>query len=215
MTKLSGTLPGGDNNGLGSLARALTADPHKTALIVAVVDCKSITIDTDTGDKVATVRIRRVEPIDPQDTEQAQRLLVRGLERRTGAVMLPIDLEDELSKLFANLVDLVDLETGEVLDRQAEDAADDAAEDELALPAEDDSTDEAEKLPEASAAEVAALEALMNEPDPVAPEPAAEEAPAEKPKRVRKSRAKAVADAVAEEEAAPAADDEGLPWLKD
>lgn len=114
MTKLSSTLPGGDNNGLGVLAGALVKDPHKTAIIVAVVDCKSITIDTDTGDKVATVRIRRVEPIDPEDTEAAQRLLVRGLERRTGAVMLPMDLEDELSALFANLVDSVDLETGEI-----------------------------------------------------------------------------------------------------
>lgn len=114
MTKLSSTLPGGDNNGLGVLAGALVKDPHKTAIIVAVVDCKSITIDTDTGDKVATVRIRRVEPIDPEDTEAAQRLLVRGLERRTGAVMLPMDLEDELSALFDNLVDSVDLETGEV-----------------------------------------------------------------------------------------------------
>jgi hypothetical protein len=114
MTKLSSTLPGGDNNGLNGLARALITDPHKTALIVAVVDCKSITIDTDTGDKVATVRIRRVEPIDPEDTETAQRLLARGLERRTGAVMLPMELEDELSALFANLVDSVDLETGEV-----------------------------------------------------------------------------------------------------
>lgn len=115
MTKLSSTLPGGDNNGLGALAGALTTDPKKTAIIVAVVDCKSITIDTDTGDRVATVRIRRVEPIDPQDTAQAQRLLVRGLERRTGAVMLPIDLEDELDKLFANLVESVDLETGEII----------------------------------------------------------------------------------------------------
>lgn len=221
MTKLSGTLPGGDNNGLNGLARALTADPHKTAIIVAVVDCKSITIDTDTGDKVATVRIRRVEPIDPQDTDAAQRLLVRGLERRTGAVMLPMDLEDELDKLFANLVDVVDMETGELVDAEAEDdepGADQpgAQADTDPEPVEGADASPADELPaEATAAEVAALEALMNEPDPVAPEPAAEEAPVEKPKRVRKSRAKAVADAVAEEAVAPAADDEGLPWLKD
>lgn len=139
MTKLSSTLPGGDNNGLGALARALTMDPHKTAIIVAVVDCKSITIDTDTGDKVATVRIRRVEPIDPQDTDQAQRLLVRGLERRTGAVMLPIDLEDELSALFANLVESVDFETGKLRDGEQEDAAAKTTEntDELPEPAPD------------------------------------------------------------------------------
>lgn len=147
MTKLSSTLPGGDNNGLGSLARALTTDPHKTALIVAVVDCKSITIDTDTGDKVATVRIRRVEPIDPQDTEQAQRLLVRGLERRTGAVMLPMDLEDELTALFDNLVDSVDLETGEVLDDEPADASEETPTE--ATVAEDEATETTETLPEA------------------------------------------------------------------
>lgn len=115
MTKLSSTLPGGDHNGLNVLAHALITDPHKTAIIVAVVDCKSITIDTDTGDKVATVRLRRIEPIDPEDTETAQRLLARGLERRTGSAMLPMDLEDDLSAMFKNLVQSVDLETGEVI----------------------------------------------------------------------------------------------------
>lgn len=120
MTKLSGSLPNGDWNGLPALARALIEHPTKTAIIVAVVDCKSITTNTDSGDQVATVRIRRIEPIDPSDTEAAQRLFVRGLECRTGAVMLPMDLEDELDGLFKSLIGSVDFETGELIDGEPE-----------------------------------------------------------------------------------------------
>jgi hypothetical protein len=241
MTKLSGTLPGGDNNGLNGLARALTADPHKTAIIVAVVDCKSITIDTDTGDKVATVRIRRVEPIDPQDTDTAQRLLKRGLERRTGAVMLPIDLEDELTALFANLVDMVDMETGELPAEDAEATDDGEAVETSAPEAEaevftiEDLTTPRETTPE----EAAALEAMFDAPGfvtqedveglPAEPEPPVKKSLAEelaetdakaaaefKPKTARKSRAKKFtaveAEAITPEPAPVVDDDDGPPW---
>lgn len=124
MTKFSSTLPKGEANGLTSIHNQLLANPKGTHLIVGVVDVKTITTDVDTGDQVATVRFRRVEPIAPQDADEAVRLMQRGTERRTGATMLPIEIEDELRELMANL----DFSTGELTDDEIRDGIADPAE---------------------------------------------------------------------------------------
>lgn len=119
VTKLSGTLPKGGGNGLESLNRDLVRNPQQTHIIVAVVDCSQITTDVDTGDEVATARIRRIEPIDPQDKDHAVRILRRAMERRTGDTLLPIEMEDELTALLK----LLDPETGELLEPETTEAA--------------------------------------------------------------------------------------------
>lgn len=122
MTKFSSALPKGDLNGLGALSNALIANPRGTHIIVGVIDVKTITTDVDTGDQVATVRFRRVEAIETDDADTAVRLMQRGTERRTGAVMLPMEVEDELKDLLSHLVDPV---TGELVDDTDEDGDDD------------------------------------------------------------------------------------------
>lgn len=110
MTKFSGSLPKGDLNGLTALSNQLLRNPKGTHIIVGVIDVKTITTDVDTADQTATVRFRRVEAIDPADADHAVRMMQRAAERRTGAAMLPIEMEDELRELMEAL----DFDTGEL-----------------------------------------------------------------------------------------------------
>lgn len=103
MTKLAARLPGGDSNGLAALAPELVRDPHQMHVAIIVLDCSRIVEDTDTGEQVPTVRIRRIEPIIGQDKNLAAQMLRRALEERTGQAVLPIDLEDDLQALFDGL----------------------------------------------------------------------------------------------------------------
>lgn len=112
MTKLASSLPGGDGNGLVAIARELIDSPHKVHVVIALVDCKRITVDNDSGETVPTARIRRIEPLsDPEDKALSQKMLRRALERRTGQTVLPFDLEEDLRTAFGN----VDPHTGEIL----------------------------------------------------------------------------------------------------
>jgi hypothetical protein len=224
MTKFSGTLPKGDLNGLTALSNQLLKNPKGTHIIVGVIDVKTITTDVDTADQIATVRFRRVEAIDPADADHAVRMMQRAAERRTGAAMLPMEMEDELKELMAAL----DLNTGELFDYDP-DAAPQAANpdidpdtelaagDEDAVPAVPAETpapapDEAEAgdadredLP-AAAPEPAPEPAPAPDPEP-APDPAPEqEPPAEAPKkkRGRPTKAEAAAKKAAAEAAAAA-----------
>jgi hypothetical protein len=112
MTRLASGLPKGDGNGLDSLARQLIDEPASVHVIVALVDCKKITTDTDTGDVEPTARVRRIEVISDEDKDLAAKMLRRSLEKRTGKTVLPFDLEEDLRAAFQNF----DPKTGEVLD---------------------------------------------------------------------------------------------------
>lgn len=111
MTKLTSALPKGDGNGLDALARDLIDSPHDVHVIVALVDCKKITTDNDSGEIEPTARIRRVEVISEDDKDLAAKMLRRALERRTGKTVLPFDLEEDMRAAFGN----VDPSTGEIL----------------------------------------------------------------------------------------------------
>ncbi len=108
MTKLSSSLPKGEPNGLNALARQLIDDPHEVHVVVALVDCKKLATDCDTGDVEPTARIRRIEAIDGDDKDLAAKMLRRALELRTGKAVLPFDLEEDLRSIF------VDPDTGEI-----------------------------------------------------------------------------------------------------
>lgn len=109
--KLSPKLPDGDANGLGPISRELIDHPHRYHVLIAIVDCKSMTTDLDSGDVVPTARVRRVEVVDPADLAKMEKFLRRALERRSGMTVLPLELEDEISIAFGH----VDPRTGEVL----------------------------------------------------------------------------------------------------
>ena len=110
MTKLVGNLPKGDSNGLDALARALIDSPRTVHVVVALLDCKKITTDSDTGETEPTARIRRIEAITDSDRELAAKMLRRALERRTGQVVLPFDLEEDMRSAFGDF----DTGTGEI-----------------------------------------------------------------------------------------------------
>lgn len=112
MTKMAGALPQGDANGLTAISRELVDDPHKIHVVLALVDCKRITTDNDSGEIVPTARIRRIEVVSGgQDAALAQKMMRRALEERTGKTVLPFDLEEDLRAAFGR----VDPDTGEIL----------------------------------------------------------------------------------------------------
>jgi hypothetical protein len=101
--KLSSKLPGGDANGIAKILGELVKAPHKVQVLVALVDSQKSVTDHDTGDIVPVVRIRRVEVVRKQDLKEAERLIRRALEARTGETVLPLELEDEISAAFENI----------------------------------------------------------------------------------------------------------------
>ena len=110
MTKLSGSLPKGEANGLGAIARGLLDEPHKVHVVIALIDCSGESTNHDTGDRQPTARIRRIEAVLPQDHATAETLLRRSLDKRYGRETLPFDLEADLKAAF----DGVDVYTGEM-----------------------------------------------------------------------------------------------------
>lgn len=110
MTKIKATLP--KDNGLDPLNGLACHDPQRKFLVVAVIETDKITTDVDTGLQEATVRLRTIEPIVTDDAGRAEQLLRRAREKRTGQEELPIELEDELAEILQH----VDLETGEIRD---------------------------------------------------------------------------------------------------
>lgn len=111
MAKLASTLPQGEGNGLTAIARALIDNPHDVHVVIALVDCKKITTDNDSGEIVPTARIRRIEAIEAADKDIAAKMMRRALEKRTGKTVLPFDLEEDLRTAFGN----IDPNTGEIL----------------------------------------------------------------------------------------------------
>lgn len=104
--KLSSTLPKEDRtNGLGPIAQALVRDPDRFHVVLAVVDCKTITTDHSLGMVSATTRVRRIEAVLRDDLPAAERLMRRALEARSGHTVLPLDLEDDMRLAFQAIED--------------------------------------------------------------------------------------------------------------
>lgn len=91
MTKLSSSLPKDyADDGLGSINWDLVKRPTDTQIVIAMIDCKSVTRDIDSGIDVATARILHIEPLREHEADQAREMLVQAQERRTGKRALPI-----------------------------------------------------------------------------------------------------------------------------
>lgn len=112
MPKIKATLPKDyEKNGLYELAKRAAADPTKLHMAVVVCDCSKIEVDTDTGARDATVRIRRIEEVAPGDLRSAQYLLSHGIDWRLGDSLLPFDLDKEMEAIFPPGTS-IDTETG-------------------------------------------------------------------------------------------------------
>ena len=91
MTKLASKLP--DDHGLK--ANILTNNPEATHLVIATIDVKVLTTDVDTGDVEPTVRVLSAEIVNTADSEDAQGIYKRALEKRTGKTVLEgLDFSD-------------------------------------------------------------------------------------------------------------------------
>ncbi|MFD4990784.1 hypothetical protein ACFWH7_03435 [Cellulosimicrobium cellulans] len=113
MARLAGRLPKGEANGLTSAERDLIQFPDRPVVCVVVLDTQKITTDVDTGDVIATARVGRIERVLPADLGTAEQLLRRALEKRSGGEVLPLDLEDEITAIFADAANGGELEDEE------------------------------------------------------------------------------------------------------
>jgi hypothetical protein len=107
MPDVRGTalLPKGEANGLAAIAAELLREPRRLRAALVIYDCRRGTEDYDTADTVITVRIRRAEPLLPDDLGEVEKLVRRALEARTGQQVLPLELEDEIAQLFREMND--------------------------------------------------------------------------------------------------------------
>lgn len=164
MTKLAAALP--DGHGLDAVRRHLLETPRRRHIAIGLVSTKSVTDDYDKGEKEPTAAFRQLEVITYQaDTTLAEQLLSRAYDRRQGATLLPIDVEDiagaafpgrsedvstDLAGQTRNLDDHQARELGHSLDRPLRHELRDAIVDEEKLTSEDldrmlAALDEAEK----------------------------------------------------------------------
>lgn len=103
-------LPKGETNGLSAIAGELADEgmarkPRRLRAALAVFDSRRVTVDADTHDEIVTVRFLRIETLLPEDLGAAEKLLRRALEARSGQTTLPLELQDELDDLFAQMAD--------------------------------------------------------------------------------------------------------------
>jgi hypothetical protein len=102
---LSGALPKGDANGLAPIVRSLIRDPERIHALVVLVDTSKLVTHVDTGETVPVLRVRRIEVILGSDLKEAQRLIRRSWEARSGSGTLPLELEIDLEQIFAGLTE--------------------------------------------------------------------------------------------------------------
>ena len=98
--KLSGALPKGQANGLALLDHIVNQDPETRHVVIAILSPRKLVTDVDSGDIEALLSIDRVERILPGDAEQAEKMLRRSLEKRSGMTVLPIEIADDIAEAF-------------------------------------------------------------------------------------------------------------------
>jgi hypothetical protein len=100
---LSGSLPRGDANGLGVIVKSLIRDPEKVHALIVLVDCTKQIHYTDTGETIPVLRIRRAEVVRAGDLKEAERLIRRSWEERSGDTVLPLELEDDIKSILESV----------------------------------------------------------------------------------------------------------------
>jgi hypothetical protein len=106
--KTQAILPKGQENGLAEIAGILVAEgsgraPMRLRAAIVIFDTKRVGIESDTGEENATVRFRRVEVLLSTDLGQAEKLIRRSLEARSGQTTLELELEDEIRQAFDSM----------------------------------------------------------------------------------------------------------------
>ncbi|MBT56569.1 MAG: hypothetical protein CMF72_24615 [Mameliella sp.] len=95
VVKLGSKMPGDfETNGIDGLADDLIGDPTTIRMAVLWFDVSKVTVDTDAGTQVPTIRVRRIEPLGEAD-EVSQAIadaVGEAMEKRTGRTPLPIGI---------------------------------------------------------------------------------------------------------------------------
>jgi hypothetical protein len=104
--KANAILPKGEANGLAAIADELLKDPTRKRAALIIFDLRRGTEDYDVSDIVATVRIRRVEPLLPDDLPNAELMIRRAAQARTiGGEQLAFEFEQEIEAAFEAMRD--------------------------------------------------------------------------------------------------------------
>lgn len=80
-----------DDNGLYLITKALINRPSDQHVIIAVVDCKSVTTDYHEHKQTPTAQVLSVEVITGEEEDTARRLMHRARDKRQQATALPLD----------------------------------------------------------------------------------------------------------------------------
>lgn len=111
--KIGSKLPDGESNGLVAVHGQLVDNPGDLVVCIVMLDTEKIETILDTGEVIPTARVRHIEAVlDRADARELGRLLMRERERRLGATVLPLDLEQSLR----SAVGMFDPGTGEIGD---------------------------------------------------------------------------------------------------
>lgn len=90
--KLAGRLPGSvENNGMYSVQPDLLKTPAEHRLAVIWYDVPKIVDDVESGDRVPTMRVLRIEPMGEVDeaSQVLREMVMQKAEARLGATPLP------------------------------------------------------------------------------------------------------------------------------
>lgn len=105
VVKLGSKLPGDfEVNGLDAQVDYLLDNPKDLMLAVVWLDVQKVTVDTDSGDHIPTVRVRRIEPIGAvgQVSEAVVKLVGDAFEERTGRKPIPMDIAEVTEERYSD-----------------------------------------------------------------------------------------------------------------
>lgn len=93
--KLSSKLPGdAEINGLDDQREWLEHNPDELLVAIVLLDTAKVTIDTDSGEHVPTVRVRRIEPLGTvaETPAAVRKAMAAAEEERTGRKAIPFEV---------------------------------------------------------------------------------------------------------------------------
>lgn len=93
-----------ETNGLDHLGAQLAKDPHQVVCAIVWLTVRNITEDVDTGERVPTVMIKRIEPVAAVDKvpDEIVKLASDLYQTRTGRSPLPFEVTEVIEGGYVN-----------------------------------------------------------------------------------------------------------------
>jgi hypothetical protein len=117
--KFSAEVPKGDGWGVdkavaAAVKKILNGEKSPLIPVIGVIDIKAVTTDPETGNVIATVRVRRLESLDDLETiREGQRVLMRAWAAKRGeGAMLPFEEKEFIERAFDGF-DVAEIEQDE------------------------------------------------------------------------------------------------------